>query len=750
MSRHLAAPAAPAAPADRSTADKGLVARRALLAGGAGFAGAAWLVGAGTARPAAPLGPIQLDSGTPSTVVYAPPPSGGDDTSALQAALPAQGALYLLPGTYQLAGRLQVGLAQDLVGAGGGYGLSATILQCTSAGAGLTISAGGGISSGFRVDGNSIATQPFLRNGGAGAWVGRTFQAITVINSAQDGITCLGCQNDAWYNVVGIANARDSWVFDQGYGGAVFSRCEFADAGRYNLRLDNQVAGGPYSAPNNHVFHQCIVEYTRATSVSLVYLNGSGRIKFDHTTFYASMATSGPLIKITGQATDIVIEDVLIQNTSTTQGGVGIQLDNGCQLICAGFTSFLNLTTPIYLATGKPIVEVRGLLQYSNCASRYGAAAGIDPQACITSTQSEILAFTRRAPGDLSYASLNPSGGGYYTFESAAGRKVWGSGNDFVGDVALSRRVAGVLGVDQIQLLASGYGSTATRPAVTGEMAGAIRFNTDTRQLEVTDGGIWYAPSEKTRAFATSGTFVVPAGISLLRCQAFGAGGGGGGGGNIGLLTLTGMCYGGAGGGAGMSMDTPITVTPGDTLTIMIGVGGAGGAGAPASNGLTGNAGQNGAGGGVTAVLSSAGRVLINAQGGGGGAGAPGATVTGAAPPAGGGAFGCPDLSPSPAAPGCGSFAGWNAIPELNGVCGGASGAPSSPGRGGGPGCGALAQGQRAVAGSNTNLTPDGSTGGSSMIPAGGGNGGGAGGSGGVGGAGGTGTNGVLVFWWTS
>jgi hypothetical protein len=725
--------------------------RRALLTGGAGLAGAAWLVTSGTPRSAAAkLGDVRLDAGTPTTVVYAPPPSGGDDTAALQAALPTTGVLSLLSGTYLLAGQLTVGLGQDLVGAGGGYGKSATVLQCTTAGAGLIISAGGGISSGFRVDGNSIATQPFLRNGGIGSWVGRTFQGITVINSAQDGITCLGCQNDAWYNVVGISSARDGWVFDQGYGGAVFSRCEFADAGRYNIRFDTQISGGPQNAATNHVFQQCFVEYTRSSTVSMVYLNAAARIKFDHTTFYASVAPTGPMITVTGQATDIVIEDVLIQNTTATQGGIGIQLDTGCQLICTGFISFQNLTTPIYLLEGNPSVEVGGLLQYNNCASRYGAASGINLQSCISSTQSELLASQRTSTSDLSYASLNPSGGGYYTFENVTGRKVWGAGSDYVGDVALSRRDVGVLGVDKGQLIASGYGNTATRPAVTGLMTGAIRYNTDTKQLEVTDGGIWYAPGNHTKAYAASATFVVPLGITTLRCQAFGGGGGGGGGANIGLLTLTGMAYGGAGGGAGMTMDTPITVVPGDTLTIMIGAGGGGGAGAAACPGLVGGAGANGGTGGTTYVLNGAGKVLICSTGGGGGAGAPGAGVASSSPPAGGGAFGSPDLSPVAASPGCGSFAGYNGIPTLNGLCGGASGAPSSSGRGGNAGSGPMAQGQRSVAGGATNLTPNGSTGASPLIPGCGGNGGGAGGSGGVGGNGGNGTAGALVFWWVS
>ncbi|MCW2497852.1 hypothetical protein [Jatrophihabitans sp.] len=719
------------------------VGRRALLTGGAAafaaLAGSTMLPGAASA-----------DGSSPAVLTYAPAPSGGDDTAALQAALPAQGVLYLQSGTYQLAGQLMVGSGQDLSGAGGGYGKSATVLQCTTPGAGVTISAGGGLTGNFRIDGNLIATQPLLRNGGIGNWVGRTFQAITVINSAQDGITCLGCQNDAWYNVVGIASARDSWVLDQGYGSALFSRCEFADAGRYNLRIDSQLTGGPFNTPSNHVFHQCLIEYTRSSSVSLVYLNSAVRIKFDHASFYASMATSGPLVQLTDQSIDIVFEDVLLQSTSASQGGVGVQVDSGSQLICTGFTTFQNLTSPIYLTSGKPIVDIKGVLQYNNCASRYAADPGMDPQTFIANSQSEVIASTRRTSNDLSYASLNPSAAGYLTFETAAGRKVWGSGTDYVGDVALSRRDVGALGVDRGQLLATGYGTTATRPTVTGSMAGAIRFNTDSKQLEVTDGGIWYAPAQRSKTFVSSSTFTVPGGVTALRVRAIGGGGGGGGAGNIGLLTLSGTCYGGAGGGSGMMIDIDLAVTPGDVLTIMIGAGGVGGQGGAANIGLTGNAGQAGTTGGTSGVITAAGRVAVTAVGGGGGAGSPGAGVVSAAPPAGAGAFGCNDFSWANSSPGCGSMSGYSAIPTFNGMSGGASGAGSSSNRGGGPGSAALGLGQRATAGANTNLTPDGSNGATAVLPGCGGNGGGAGGSGGIGGNGGAGAAGGVQIWWVS
>ncbi|MBN9620374.1 MAG: hypothetical protein J0H43_11685, partial [Actinobacteria bacterium] len=578
------------------------VGRRALIAGG--FAGAAGVVGLATAGAA--------EAATGADVTFGPPPSGGDDTAALQAALPAAGVLLLPAGTYQLAGVLTVGNGQDLQGQGGGSGMAATILQCTAAGAGVVVSASGGITGGFQVDGRSVATAPFLRNGGIGQWVGRTLHDITVTNSAQDGLTCLGAQNDAWYKVVSINHARDGWVLDQGYGGALFSRCESANAGRYNLRLDTQVGGGPYNEPNDNVFHQCIVEYTQASTVSVAYIAGATNVKFDHTSFYASVATGGPLIDVAAGATLVTFEDSTIQSTPATVGGIGLRVGGGSWVVLTGLTHLVNLAEGIHVSAASATVDVKGQLLFSNCTSRYAGDAGVDLRQSVANLQTEIVLSQRQLPTDLAYVSSNP-GAGFFTFEDATGRRVWGTGADTTGDVALARRTVGILGVDTGQVLATGVGSTEARPYLGAAMAGAIRFNTDSQQLEVTDGGAWYAPSIRRYTMVASGTFVVPAGVTQIHFKALGGGGGGSGAGNMSSVNLAPSAYGGAGGGAGMVIDLVASVIPGETLTVLVGAGGAGGAGAAASSGLTGNAGAAGTAGGATVVTNAAGTVLVAA-----------------------------------------------------------------------------------------------------------------------------------------
>lgn len=117
---------------------------------------------------------------------------------------------------------------------------------------------------------------------------------------------------------------------------------------------------------------------------------------------------------------------------------------------------------------------------------------------------------------------------------------------------------------------------------------------------------------------AGSSTFTVPAGVTSITVEAWGAGGGGGNGSG-------GSGSGGAGGGGGFAQ-ADIAVTPGESLTLNIGSGGM--KASAASDG--------GYGGGFSAVLRG-GTYLVQAGGGGGGGGTQG-TGAGGIGGAGGGA----------------------------------------------------------------------------------------------------------------
>lgn len=139
--------------------------------------------------------------------------------------------------------------------------------------------------------------------------------------------------------------------------------------------------------------------------------------------------------------------------------------------------------------------------------------------------------------------------------------------------------------------------------------------------------------------FTQSGTFTVPAGVTHLLVEMWGAGGGGGGGSSglsTGLpapLSASGCAgVGGGGGGAGGYTRAVVSVTPGATYTVTVGSGGQGGVGSSSpsifsvdANGnlilITPSVGQNGSTGAYSLILDPGSSVVAYANGGSGGGG---------------------------------------------------------------------------------------------------------------------------------
>ncbi len=168
-------------------------------------------------------------------------------------------------------------------------------------------------------------------------------------------------------------------------------------------------------------------------------------------------------------------------------------------------------------------------------------------------------------------------------------------------------------------------GTTAERPS-TGGAAGQLRFNTDSVQLEYSNGTAWYplsagqiettsgdvsstANGKKTVEFRSSGTFNNTGSAQVAEIFVIGGGGGGGGGG---------ANSGSTGGGGGGMVYGSIEI-PSGSFSVTVG---AGGTGSIAAGGNQGDA--PAAGAGVTSSVTING-VTFQATGGGG---AP-ATTTG-------------------------------------------------------------------------------------------------------------------------
>jgi hypothetical protein len=229
-------------------------------------------------------------------------------------------------------------------------------------------------------------------------------------------------------------------------------------------------------------------------------------------------------------------------------------------------------------------------------------------------------------------------------------------------------------------LLRLSYAGTAWELIWTG--AGAFGMAATQSNANVTLGQTFIG--NRKAVFTANGTYTVPDGVTTLWLSGVGGGGGGGGGNALGSSTQ------GAGGGGGFSGNvaerTPVTVAPGDSITVTIGGGGAGGASA-GSLGI----GGTGATGGTTSAAIGA-TTLLSLTGGAGGTGA---TVYNTSYVFGGIGFAqgiC--LTGRDAANGTSGIVGYGGVGQGNPFgLGGSGGVNSVSGAGGGGGGGAGAGG---------------------------------------------------------
>lgn len=217
-----------------------------------------------------------------------------------------------------------------------------------------------------------------------------------------------------------------------------------------------------------------------------------------------------------------------------------------------------------------------------------------------------------------------------------------------------------------------------------------------------------------SQTFTTTGTtaFVVPAGVTQITAKLWGAGGGGGGGGS--------SVSGGTGGGGGFAHVSALSVTPGETLNVIVGAGG--------GLGATAGAAEGGGGGGRTRLERATGSVnLVEAGAGGGGGGGDnsgGASASGRGG-AGGGSTGETGVGSNTATGGGGGSQ----------VAGGAGGVGNDQtGTAGGAGTGGVGASDTGNGGGGAGGAPGGGAGGGSSAGFGAGGGGGAGFFGGGGG----------------
>ena len=131
--------------------------------------------------------------------------------------------------------------------------------------------------------------------------------------------------------------------------------------------------------------------------------------------------------------------------------------------------------------------------------------------------------------------------------------------------------------------------NTAQQSTSATQQAGNIVYNTDEQKVAFHNGSGWQyvatnAPEasqfQNKKQFLTSTTWAVPAGVNRIMVEVWGGGGGGS------KAVFTATLLSATGGGAGAYGRGFMTVVPGNTLTLTIGLGGSGAnVGTPANSG---------------------------------------------------------------------------------------------------------------------------------------------------------------------
>lgn len=469
------------------------------------------VVRTGQPGPIGPAGATGASGGGASYgEVILPAPTGvtATDNAALAAGITAAGStkrIVALPGVYQISGHHIIPNGVDLVGQGGGSTSTAgrTTFKCMASGAQIEIQGGGGVTGYFEIDGNSTATTPFFRNGGLGANA-REIHNIVVHHNAVSGTHSndlalfYGAQND-YYELCGFGYAdRDARVFDQGFGGVTFNRCEITGTiGRYWDRYDNQIAGGVSPVPFNIVHMGTTNEEgsTSGVSVSHVKMIAGSDITYDKAWFYSANALTGPSIDVgTGCILNLVTPSFQSKpNGAPTAGTQAIKVSGTGRVTIVGRAQYLNFDSAINIDGVAAHVYDNTPPEFYNCNAKFTGTSGAT--SAQWANESNGLRTNLGAASDLVELTLNTARTAIMSSRIADGSILEYPQSGFPGARSkFGPKAAGVWGATtgtSVATLAVGIGSTASRPAAAAGLAGALWRNTDTGLIDHCDGTTW-------------------------------------------------------------------------------------------------------------------------------------------------------------------------------------------------------------------------------------------------------------------
>lgn len=250
---------------------------------------------------------------------------------------------------------------------------------------------------------------------------------------------------------------------------------------------------------------------------------------------------------------DPPVIDSISPSTGGTGGGTSITL-TGSGFIVGGTTT---VTVGGSAATSVSVVSSTSI----TCTTPSGTAGAKDVVITNTDGQSYTYSSGFTYSASVSVTSVDVSSG-----TSAGGTVVTLTGTGFASGGSIT--FGGVAGTSYTFL--SSTSARATTPSHNYGVVDVKYINADTTEGTLTNGFTYTATAVTYNS--GSGNWTVPSNVTTVQIEVWGAGGGGGGGG-------AGSGSNGASGGAGggYCKKNALTVTPGSTISYVVGAGGAGG-----------------------------------------------------------------------------------------------------------------------------------------------------------------------------
>ena len=230
-------------------------------------------------------------------------------TAAIAAAFAAGGGDVLLPPLLKLATAPEVTENVNLKGRGSGQVGGGSIIELTAAAARVkfgnpTVPASGGISEGFRIDGDNVANVGLY----TGCVVGRSFKNIDIVDTLDAGHLAESTQN-CDFETLNIQRAgNDCQRIDRGAGSNHFGKCEFGSGGRYALNIvATSAAGlpaGVVPGPINNVWNDgCIFEYDLPSTLAVVHVSAGDDNVISDSTVVSTQVLTLIELEVAGVAT---------------------------------------------------------------------------------------------------------------------------------------------------------------------------------------------------------------------------------------------------------------------------------------------------------------------------------------------------------------------------------------------------------------------------------------------------------------